>query len=153
MKNLFFLVLSAFLFSSCTESLYFGKFNQKDKEGKKKGVWITWWDEEETIPMTKYWYKDGKEQWDSKTYHNNGNKAVKFKKRGDRILVKYFDRFNHLTHKGWARYEVSEVDVHYYWHGEWKYFDEDRRLIKRVIYENGKMKDRLETKEKADQSN
>ena len=153
MRKLILILISLIILSSCTESFYFGRINHKNKNDKKHGLWITWWDDDKTTPMSKYWYDKGKEKWKTKTYHNNGNLAVKFKERGSRLKVKYYDRFGNITHKGWARFDITEEDVHYYWHGEWKYFDEKHRLIKRVIYHEGEAKEENQIKIKADQIN
>lgn len=126
----------AFL-SSCAESFYFKKPNRKDKYGKKHGLWITYWDDEKTIPMNKAWFDHGRELWLTKTYHSNGELAVKFREKKDGLLVKYYEENGKISHKGPAIFEISEEDIHYYWHGEWKYYDSRHRVIKRVLYKNG----------------
>jgi antitoxin component YwqK of YwqJK toxin-antitoxin module len=33
--------------------------------------------------------------------------------------------------------------MHYFWHGKWKFYDKDSRLIRSAIYENGEEKEYL----------
>ncbi len=28
-------------------------------------------------------------------------------------------------------------DIHYYWHGEWKFYDQDRKLIRKTLFKDG----------------
>ncbi|MCD4790788.1 MAG: hypothetical protein K8R37_12385 [Bacteroidales bacterium] len=32
--------------------------NKRDNKGIRQGLWITYWDEEEKVPMSKVWFKD-----------------------------------------------------------------------------------------------
>jgi antitoxin component YwqK of YwqJK toxin-antitoxin module len=148
MKKLFAILFLSVLFCSCKESFYLGKIDHMDKNGKRHGLRIKYWDEENTKPMSKTWYVHGNERWLTKTYHNNGNIAVKFKERGKRMKVKYFDRFNHLTNKGWAIYKIDNKQPHYFWHGRWKYFNSRHQLEKTLLYQNGSVNDTLYYKTK-----
>ena len=136
MKNSLFL-LAVLLLASCTESFYIGKINGKDRKGQKHGLWVNYWDDEKTIPMTKYIYRHGEESLWNKVYHYNGKLAIKFKPRGDRLRVKYFDEYRQLSHKGWANFDITEEEIHYYWQGEWKYYNTYRKPVKSMFFKEG----------------
>lgn len=110
------------------------KVNRLDENGKRTGKWITFWDEEEKIPMSAATYKDGREKGVSKEYHNNGKLRLKFRYHKDRIRVKYYTRDRKLEQKGWSRLEYNAEDTRYYWHGKWKFYDTTQRKLIRVRY-------------------
>jgi hypothetical protein len=56
----------------------------------------------------------------------------------NRIRVKYYFENGRLDHKGLSKIDYSGQDKHYYWHGKWKFFDNERSLNRTAIYENGK---------------
>jgi len=112
--------------------------NQYDENGQRKGLWITYWDEEEKIPMSVARFNNGHETGVSKEYHQNGNLRLKFRYYRNRIRVKYYDENRKLEQKGWSVIEYNADDTHYYWHGKWKFFTENRKLIRISHYLNGK---------------
>jgi antitoxin component YwqK of YwqJK toxin-antitoxin module len=128
-----FSVAGTFAFS-VQGQIFSKKVNRLDESGKRTGKWITYWDEEEKIPMSYATYKDGREHGVSKEYHNNGRLRLKFRYRKDRIRVKYYTRERKLEQKGWSRLEYNAEDTHYYWHGKWKFYDTTRRKIIRVSH-------------------
>lgn len=115
-------------------------FNQQtnsiDTCGLRQGMWKTYWDDAGSIPMSKAWFKDDKEYM-SKEYHCNGRMRLKMKWYDERIKVKYYDTLRVLEQKGWARYESSSKEIHYYWHGKWKYFENKRKQARTTQYRNG----------------
>ena len=112
--------------------------NQYDDNGKRKGLWITYWDEEEKVPMSVATYKNGYEAGVSKEYNQNGNLRLKFRYHKNRMRVKYYDENRKLEQKGWSIIEYNEADTHYYLHGKWKYYSARRKLIRIGHYMNGK---------------
>ena len=132
------LIVSFFLFSTITYSQFFKRqINKYDENGKRRGLWITYWDDNEKIPMSSATYKDGYETGVSKEFHQNGNLRLKFRYHKNRIRVKYYDVNRNLEQKGWSVLEYNKEDTHYYWHGEWKFYSEKRKLIKTGHYING----------------
>ncbi|MCB2219747.1 MAG: hypothetical protein KQI35_05065 [Bacteroidetes bacterium] len=117
--------------------LFTRKYNQFGDDGLKSGKWISYWDETEKIPMSKANYKQGREVGVSKEYHLNGKIRLKFRYQRDRIRVKYYSENRVLEQKGWARMEYSADDIHFYWHGLWKFYDPDRKLIRKTLYQYG----------------
>ena len=111
--------------------------NQLDENGKRKGKWITYWDQEKKVPMSMAKFKDGRETGVSKEYHINGKLRLKFRYHNDRIRVKYYTESRKLEQKGWSVIEYNEEDTHYYWHGKWKFYNNGRKLERVALYENG----------------
>lgn len=137
MKIALLLFIGIFGFLNSFAQLFHKKTNQYGEDGLKTGKWITYWDEEEKTPMSVVFYEHGRETGVSKEYHQNGKLRMKFRHQKGRIRVKNFSQDRKLEQKGWARMEYSKRDVRYYWHGEWKFFNEKRKLIRVAIYENG----------------
>ncbi len=132
------LFLIFFLFSTISYSQFLKRQkNQYDENGNRKGLWITYWDDEEKVPMSIATFKNGYESGVSKEYHQNGNLRLKFRHHKYRMRVKYYDENRNLESKGWSVLEYNDVDIHYYWHGEWKYYDKNRKLIRSALYQNG----------------
>lgn len=134
-------VLLSAIFLFCTAS--YGQFlkrqkNQLDENGKRKGLWVTYWDEEEKLKMSVAKFKDGYEVGKSKEYFQNENLRLKFRYQKNRIRAKYYSADGKLEKKGWAVIEYNIEDVHYYWQGKWKYYNEKRKVQSISFYENGK---------------
>ena len=111
--------------------------NQTDEKGHRVGKWISYWDEGNNIVMSMAIYKDGRETGVSKEYHMNGKLRLKFRYQKNRIRVKYYDESRRLEQKGWAVMKFEEKDLHYYWHGKWKFYDSNRKLNRLSLYEFG----------------
>lgn len=111
--------------------------NRVDEQGKRKGVWKSYWDEEDKVPMSMARYKDGREVGVSKEYHINGKLRLKFRHQNGKIRVKYYDEDRRLEQKGWSVIEYNEEETRYYWHGKWKFYDENRKLVRIACYEQG----------------
>ncbi len=134
----FLLALFCLGFLIPAQSQFFRKsINKVDENGRRKGKWITYWDEEEKVPMSKATFNNGREVGVSKEYHINGKLRLKFRHQGDRIRVKYYDEQRRLEQKGWSIIEYNESDTHYYWHGKWKFYNKRRKLERIAFYENG----------------
>ncbi len=140
----FFKLLVIFLLLTpliATTQIFKRKFNKSDENGKRQGLWISYWDDDEKILMTKYHYKNGWETYTCKEFYDNGKTRLKFRYYKNRIRVKYFDKDRQLTQKGWSKWDITEEDLHYYWDGKWKFYDEDKKLVKVEIWEMGEVKE------------
>jgi antitoxin component YwqK of YwqJK toxin-antitoxin module len=121
----------------CKSQIFNRPVNLWDENGLRKGLWVAYWDEENKIPMSKATYENGREVGISKQYHTNGILRLKFRYQHDRIRVKYYTDDRKLEQKGWSVIDYNEKDIHYYWHGKWKFFDEERKLTRISYYQNG----------------
>ena len=133
-----------FVFSSISLSAQWFKrnINKYDDAGKRKGLWIEYWSEDKKIPMSKVWFKNDKE-YKSKEYHPNGKMRLKMKWYAERIKIKYYDLNRKIEQKGWAIFDRNKKDIHFYWHGKWKYYNDRRKLIKVCLYQNGEMTEKI----------
>lgn len=59
---------------------------------------------------------------------------VKYHKR---LKIKYYRDNGKLEKKGYAHFDLTAKDLHFYWHGTWKYYDDKRHLYRIAIYKNG----------------
>jgi antitoxin component YwqK of YwqJK toxin-antitoxin module len=145
MKNLpSYLIILLVLFPLLSSAQFYKKkINQLDENQKKIGLWKTYWDKEETIPMTSYHFINGHETGVCKEYNSKGKIRLKFRYDKTRIRVKYYYENRKLEKKGWAKWDITEVEMHYYWEGKWKFFNEDRKLKEIIYYKNGMREDNL----------
>jgi hypothetical protein len=102
----------------------------------KRTLYYEYWDADSTIMNAKGYYCHGLPCKTWRYYHKNGKKRMKVK-YGKTLKVKYFRDSGKLEKKGSARLDFSTSDIHFYWHGRWKYFDNRRRLYRVAIYTNG----------------
>lgn len=128
------ILLSPFLLPA---QLFKKSLNEYDENGKRKGHWCTYWDDDKRVPMSKARYKNGREVGVSKEYHINGTIRLKFRYHKNRLRVKYYDENRRLEQKGWAILEYNEADSHYYWQGKWKFYNANRKVDRISHYVNG----------------
>ena len=132
-------LLSLLFFSLNLPAQFFKKeINRFDEDGLRTGLWKTYWDDQEKTPMSIGHFTKGRETGVCKEYHPNGNLRLKSRYQGNRIRMKYYSEDRKLERKGWAIIDYSSAEIHFYWHGKWKYFDNQHRLSKTSIFENGK---------------
>jgi len=144
MKRLLFLTVLLTAYTvSLNAQLFNKKVNQFGEDKKRTGKWISYWDDDKRVPMSKAFYKNGYETRVSKEYHYNGVLRLKFRYYPKKMRVKYFREDGSLEQKGWAVIEYNAEDTHYYWHGPWKYYDTNRKLIKKSIYANSELIDEV----------
>ena len=145
MKRIFLLIGIFCFLASCSinNNLLHKKVNQRDENGLRKGIWISYWDDNQKIPMSKAWFKNDKE-YQSKEYHINGKLRLKMKwKKDGWIKVKYYDTLRHIEEKGTARIEFNKDDIHYYYEGWWKYFNSKHKLIAKRLFSIGEIKEEI----------
>jgi antitoxin component YwqK of YwqJK toxin-antitoxin module len=95
-----------------------------------------YWDEDSTIINARGHYCHGLPCKTWRYYHQNGKRRMKVK-YGKKLKIKYFRDNGRLEKKGYARWDLNKADVHFYWHGRWKYFDDKRKLYRIAIYQYG----------------
>ncbi len=133
------ILLLVFLGVNSFGQFYKRKINSYNNNGQRTGLWLSYWDDEEKIPMSRAFYKNGYESRVSKEYHQNGKMRLKFRYYKDkRLKVKFYSDERVLEAKGWAVIEYNKADTHFYYHGKWKYFSPTRKFIREGLYEHGK---------------
>ena len=129
MKNKIYLILFIIF------TIYSCKINQKIN-GLKEGKWISV--DKSTTDVYKYIekYKKGIEVKTWKTYKNNKlyKKEVYLK---DKCLVTFYNENRKIIAKGQTNTENTEKQLHWFYDGEWKHFDNKGKLIKIKYYYKG----------------
>ena len=132
-------LLLVFLGVNSFGQFYKRKINAYNENGQRTGLWLTYWDDDEKVPMSRTIYKNGYENRVSKEYHQNGKMRLKFRYFKDgRLKVKFYNEDRVLEAKGGAVIEYNKADTHFYYQGKWKYFSSKRKLIRVGWYEHGK---------------
>ncbi|MCP4553180.1 MAG: hypothetical protein GY834_14330 [Bacteroidetes bacterium] len=121
-------------------------YNKLDKNGKKMGLWLSYWDKKKTIYHTKFHYKNGREIGVNKTYNRDGKLMTKERHVKGRIKVKIYDEQGKLQRKGWAKIDFNAENLHFYWHGRWKFYNEKHQLVGISMYEKGFFINSIENK-------
>lgn len=119
----------------------FGK-NNLNRDKAHVGRWEYKEDKEDPGKITsKGRFKNGKQVKKWKYFYPNGNLYLVEKydsKKDFRILnATYYHPNGKIAHIGKAVQENTKEKIHYYWIGDWKYYNEDGSFMKTVIYENG----------------
>jgi antitoxin component YwqK of YwqJK toxin-antitoxin module len=126
--TIIFLFLSCLLLSNC-------KIN-RTVNGFKHGKWITIDTINNEIYKRVEFYKKGEEIRTWKTHKNKKKYKTEKYKKGI-CLVTYYHQNGKIAIKGQTKQEVSEKEIHWYYFGDWLFFDENGILTQTKIYENG----------------
>ncbi len=153
MKRLTIILLLLLSVAMVNAQFFKKKINQFDDEGLREGKWIEYWDKDQQHISARGSFKYGDQIGKWKYFHYEGKRRLKFKYQANRIKVKYYYESGRLDHKGWARIENSEKELHYFWEGIWKYYSPKGKLIRIALYENGEEKEILFTLDEEELSN
>jgi antitoxin component YwqK of YwqJK toxin-antitoxin module len=135
--KIFNLLIFVLFYNDLSGQLFHHKINTNNSDGKKDGLWVTYYNGENKLVQSREHYKDGIETGVCKHYYSNGNIRLKWRYYKNLVKAKYYFENGNLEQKGWSRIEWTAADVHYYWHGQWKFFDEKRKLIRKAFYQYG----------------
>jgi len=117
--------------------IFHSKINEYSEKGERIGRWIEYFGEDNKIISSEVHYRNGAQSGICKFYHSNGNIRLKWHYYKNRIRAKYYSESGQLEQKGWSKLEGTDEETHYYWHGKWKFFDKNGKLIRRAVYEYG----------------
>ncbi len=136
MKSIILLVCALFIFSLQADAQLFKKKKRSADPQPRHLKYYDYWDADSTILNTKGHFCDGMACKTWRYYHQNGKKRMKVK-YSKRLKIKYYKETGQLDKKGYAMLDVDPANIHFYWHGTWKYFDDRRRLYRIALFENG----------------
>ena len=125
------LLISLSVKSQCK---YYNRFNA---DGNKIGLWLNYWDQKKTIYHSKFHYKNGREVKVNKMFNRKGILVAKERHVKKRIKIKSYDEKGKLQRKGWAKIDFNAENLHFYWHGRWKFYGNKHRLTGISNYEKG----------------
>lgn len=115
----------------------------KTINGLKCGKWITY----DTINKESYkyiaYYRKGKEIKTWKTFKNN-KIYKKEKNKSLNCFITYYHNNGKIAIEGQAKTIEEDKITHWYYYGDWKYFNENGKLIEIKKYEEGELKSEIE---------
>lgn len=109
-------------------NLHHGKWKYKDLANRRRLVCIGWFDHGKQVKEWKYYYNTGQIRF-VEQYTWVGDKRL--------VNVIYFHENGQVSNKGIAMVENDGEKSHYYWEGDWNYFETDGTFVKTVTYNNG----------------
>ena len=139
MKYLFLTLFLALTLIGCKTA----PINQKENK-KRVGLWI----EEYSTDSTKYKsigkYKNGDptKKW---CYYANGKIYKKEIYRKNKCIITYYNTNGTIQSKGKTKLVVTGPEIHWFYSGDWKYFDENGNLTSIREYENGELVSDIKT--------
>ncbi|WP_309609543.1 hypothetical protein [Flavobacterium sp.] len=137
-NQLFYLILIPYLVLSIQSCKT--KINEV-KNNIQVGKWVTI-DTFDYPYISKGKYYKGK-QTGSWKYIYNGKLDRKENYKNDKCLTKFYYPNRKLKQKGYTKLDNIENNAHWYYSGNWKYYNERGKLVKINIFENGKIVDSI----------
>ncbi|REC54052.1 hypothetical protein DRF62_11015 [Chryseobacterium piscium] len=135
-KNFLLTLLSIFAFVSCqTKTNQYIKIS--DKVQKRHGKWKEEYPTEEGTLIAIGKYKKGEKVGVWKTFV--GDKLYQKEKIGrKKTKVFVYHRNGNIMERGQTKLDVSETERHWYYFGDWKFYDENGKLKYIKKYTDGK---------------
>lgn len=139
MKHLLISLLFWLVLIGCKSTSINQKINKK-----REGLWV----EQYELDSTKYKsvgkYKHGGpiKKWCYFT-NNTINKKEIYKK--NRCSITYYNTNGTIQSKGKTKLIVTGPETHWFYYGDWKYYDESENLISTKKYENGEFVSEVKT--------
>lgn len=141
LKNILLTLLSVFVFVSCqTKTNQYIKISEKSQ--KRHGKWIEKYPTEEGTLITVGKYKKGEKVGVWKTTLEN-QLYQKEKIRRKKIKMFVYHRNGNIMERGQSKLDISENERHWYYFGDWKFYDENGKLKYVKKYADGKKIDSL----------
>jgi antitoxin component YwqK of YwqJK toxin-antitoxin module len=131
MKHLFLTVFIILTLIGCKTAA----INQKENK-KRVGLWI----EQYSIDSTQYKsagkYKKGDpvKKW---LYYTNNKISKKEIYLKNKCIITYYNTNGTIQSKGKTKMVTTGPETHWFYFGDWKYYDENGNLISIKKYENG----------------
>lgn len=143
-KNFLLTLLSIFAFVSCqTKTNQYIKIS--DKVQKRHGKWKEEYPTEEGILIATGKYKKGEKIGVWKTYL--GDKLYQTEKiRRKKIKMFVYHKNGNIMERGQSKLDISENERHWYYFGDWKFYDENGKLKYIKKYTDGKKIDSVSLK-------
>ena len=118
----------------------FSSHNHYDKVGLRHGRWKDYSDNTHKKYFSKGRYRHDIKVGKWKYYTTDGKleKKEKFRKHGKLMLNTYYHKNGKVSSRGKAELVIEGDMLHYYWFGEWKYYNEMGNYEKSKIFLMGK---------------
>lgn len=102
----------------------------------RDGKYYEYWDKDSTKINARGHFCAGTPCKTWKYFNSDGTRRMKVKYR-DQLKIKYYSASGKLNKKGFAMLDINSQEVHFYWHGRWKYYDKRRKLYRIAIFSYG----------------
>ncbi|RNI30562.1 hypothetical protein EFB08_04730 [Rufibacter latericius] len=125
-------LVAGFLLVSQPSMAWPWSWNRYDGKQLKNGKWRVFHDYEEKVVHYKGRYRHGKEVGTWKTFTPDGKLyfTEKIKRRQRSYKTVYYHPNGEVSHRGMAYMQDAEKGgVHFFWEGDWEYFDENGQLL------------------------
>jgi antitoxin component YwqK of YwqJK toxin-antitoxin module len=109
-------------------AMHHGKWKYLDRSHGRRLICYGRFDHGKQVNDWKYFYPSGKLRMEE-SYTWEGDKRL--------VDVTFYHENGQVSNKGLARVEVQNDKTHYYWFGDWVYFDPEGTFEKTVTYNNG----------------
>jgi len=109
-------------------ALHHGKWKYLDRSHGRRLLCFGRFDHGKQVNEWRYYYPSGNLRM-TEQYTWEGDKRL--------VDVTFFHENGKISNKGLARVEVEGSKSHYYWFGDWVYFDAEGTIEKTVTYNNG----------------
>ena len=133
MKHLIIISISLLVTGCGPLRMFFHGPNYTDQEGMRQGKWLFTSVQDPEKIESKGRFKDDRPAGKWKYYDDDENllRKEKYKNRNGEICIKtiFYYPSGEIEKEGWARVEHSEIQTHYYWTGNWKYYSEAGELL------------------------
>ena len=106
------------------------------KDGLRTGLWISKTDDADVVYKSRGRYIRGREKGTWK-YFQNDTLYQKDKYSGNRALVTFYHPNKRIRAIGKTQLDLTAKQIHWYYTGDWKYFDPKGNLLKVVTYKEG----------------
>ncbi len=106
------------------------------KNGLKTGLWINKDDNGEVVYKSLGRFKNGNEKRTWKYFHNDSLfKTETFS--GNTSVIRFYHPNKKISATGKTQMDFNGIELHWYYHGDWNYFDPTGKLLKVIIYKKG----------------
>jgi antitoxin component YwqK of YwqJK toxin-antitoxin module len=133
MRNLIIPISILFLLLACKAK----SINQKVNK-EREGLWIEKYtqDSSQYKSIGKYHKGDPVKRW---KYYLNGKIIMREKYKDDYCIRTKYHQNGKIESKGKTRFDNDSKYAHWFYNGDWKFFDERGKAILIKKYENGKL--------------
>lgn len=133
---LFIIIMLLPLFSE-GQPFHLFKLN-RTRNGERQGLWVTWQDSAKKMIGNVGRFKKGNEKGVWKYYSDLGVIEKKEVYRHGKIKTTLYYYDGTVWKKGFARFDETDKELHYYWYGPWEIYSRDGKLEQVIYYKKGK---------------
>ena len=123
-------LISVLILASCKVNGY--------RNGLKHGLWINKYVDGQITQKSRGRFKNGRETGTWK-YKHGKDLYKKEKYNGTTSTVRFYHPNSKIAATGMTMVDFNGIELHWYYHGDWKYFDTQGKPFKVVTYKKGNL--------------